>query len=83
MIPTLLREIKKIDLIRDLNLDQNILHDLGFESEEVLINQLKEIKTKKEGYLIEDELVQFLLSNLDVNYSGTAPTAKNKSKFYI
>jgi len=63
-------EVKKIDLIRDLNLDQNILHDLGFESEETLLNSLKDNKTSKEGYVNEDEFIQFLLSNLDVNFGN-------------
>jgi len=80
-------EVKKIDLIRDLKLDHKILRDLGFESEDVFLSCLCDNETSKEGYVNEDEFIQFLLSNLDVNYDKkikdpTATLTGNKSFIY-
>ena len=59
--------VAKVELLNELELDENILFDLGFESQEDLIQKLQEYKSEKEGFLDEQEFIAFLLSRSDLN----------------
>jgi len=60
-------KIAKDDLLRELELDEYILFDLGFESQEHLIEKLQEYKTVEEEFLDEQEFIAFLLSRSEMN----------------
>ncbi len=59
--------VSKLELLKELELDDNILFDLGFENQQNLFQKLQEYKTEKEGYLDEQEFIAFLLSRSDLN----------------
>lgn len=59
--------VPKVDLLKELELDEIILADLGFESQEDLVHKLQDFKSEKEGYLDEQEFIAFLLSRSDLN----------------
>ena len=59
--------VAKIELLKELDLDEYILLDLGFDNQENLIENLQSFKTEKEGFLEEQEFIAFLLSRSDLN----------------
>lgn len=54
--------ILKQDFLKDMKLEDQILSDLGFESDVEFIDLLQKFQTDEEGYLAEHELIAFLLS---------------------
>lgn len=59
--------VAKVELLKELELEDNILVDLGFESQDDLVQKLQEFKSEKEGFLDEQEFIAFLLSRSDLN----------------
>lgn len=59
--------VAKLELLKELDLDENILNDLGFYDQHNLFQSLQNFKTEKEGFLEEQEFIAFLLSRSDLN----------------
>jgi hypothetical protein len=58
--------VYKEDIIKNMKLDEGIFNDLGFESEQMFIEELNNFQTEKVGWFAEHELTGFLLSHSDV-----------------
>jgi hypothetical protein len=59
--------VAKLDFFREMDLDEQILNDLGFFTEENLMDCLKIFKSEKEDFLNEQEFIAFLLSRSELN----------------
>jgi Ca2+-binding EF-hand superfamily protein len=59
-------EIVKIDCLNNLQLDNNIIIDLGFNSPEHFANVLNDFPTDQEGIMTEKEFIAFLLSQSNI-----------------
>ncbi len=55
-------QIVKIDCLNNLQLENNIIIDLGFNSPEHFVNVLNDFPTDQEGIMTEKEFIAFLLS---------------------
>jgi len=59
--------VTKVELLKELDLEENIIVDLGFENQEDMVHKLQQFQSEKEGYLDEQEFIAFLLSRSDLN----------------
>jgi hypothetical protein len=59
--------VLKSDFLREMDLDEQILNDLGFFTEENLMECLKIFKSEKEDFLNEQEFIALLLSRSELN----------------
>ena len=76
--------IIKLDCAQYLDLDSNVLEELGFQTTENFVECLKQFPTKDQGIMTENEFISFLLSqskfsvineelmnqNIEINYEN-------------